>query len=436
VELAKGCEVFLNREMTAIVAISPRRCRPTGHIAIVAETTAQGTLIVKSNEQEIEVEMAAALSDIAVKAGDRVRWDPAACLAYERIEEAKESEYSLSQIPNVPMDAVGGQGENLRKLVGVLAAVLVDPAKAAEYGVNGRSTVLMIGKPGVGKTLMMQAAVTEISRITERVAQFFVVKPGEWESCLVGNTEKQIRNTFATVRRATEDGSLAILYLDEVDSIGRVRGHPQGHHSDKALNALLAELDGFVALKNVVVVSSTNRPDLIDSALLQRISEHEFHVRPPDMKGAKEIFSIHLRPSLPFSPNGAAASATRQEIIDTVVARIYSPNSPYAELCRLKFRDGKTRIISARDFASGRLFQQVCKAARLAAYQRELASGARGVGVGDIEEALASAMERVAANISIHNVRNQLPDLPTEVDVVAVEPIPRRVERSRQYLAD
>ncbi len=166
------------------------------------------------------------------------------------------------------------------------------------------------------------------------------------------------------------------------------------------------------------------------------MTDHEINVRPPDIKGAKAIFSIHLRPSLPFSPNGTMASATRQEIIETAVARVYSPNSPWAELCRLKFRDGKTKVVSARDLVSGRLFQQICGAAKLAAYQRELRGGQRGLAVCDIEEATASAMERLATNITLHNVRNQLPDLPTDVDVISVEPIPHRVDRPHRYIVE
>jgi acetolactate synthase regulatory subunit len=125
---------------------------------------------------------------------------------------------------------------------------------------------------------------------------------------------------------------------------------------------------------------------------------------------------------------------TRQEIIETAVSRIYSPNSGYAELCRIKFRDGKTRTVSARAFASGRLFEQICRAARLSAYQRELRTGQRGLQVCDMEEAVAAAMEKVSTTLTIHSVRNQLPDLPTDVDVVAVEPLVRKVSRPHRFL--
>jgi hypothetical protein len=93
-------------------------------------------------------------------------------------------------------------------------------------------------------------------------------------------------------------------------------------------------------------------------------------------------------------------------------------------------------VVWAREFTCGRLFQQICGAAKLAAYQRELRGGERGLIVCDIEEAVASAMERLASNVTIHNVRNQLPDLPTDVDVISVESIPHPVDRAHRYRVD
>ncbi len=154
------------------------------------------------------------------------------------------------------------------------------------------------------------------------------------------------------------------------------------------------------------------------------------------MKGAKEIFGIHLRATLPFDPNGQMAEATRREMIETAVSRIYHPNSPVAQICRLKFNDGKTRMVMAKDLACGRLIQQICGAAQLAAYQREMRGGEAGMTVGDIEEAIAATIERLATNITVHNARNQLADLPTDLTVISVEPIVRRVGRRGEYLVE
>jgi SpoVK/Ycf46/Vps4 family AAA+-type ATPase len=283
---------------------------------------------------------------------------------------------------------------------------------------------------------MVRAVVSEISRKSGKAARFFVVRPSEWESSLVGATERNIRDTFATLREAAQDGSLVVLFLDEIEGIGRTRGYAHNMFADKALAALLSELDGFTGREGIAVIATTNRKDLIDPALLSRLSDQEIHVRPPDRRGAEEIFAIHLKPPpcLPYNPNGTLATATRRRLIDTAVARIYDPNSPYAELCRLKFRDGKTtRLVAARDFASGRLFEQICRAARQAAFQRELETGQGGITVADMEDAIATAMERMATTLSVHNVHHHLLDLP-DLDVAAVERLPRKLAHPHHYL--
>ncbi len=264
-ELRKGCEVLLNKEMTAIVKCSPRR-RSTGEIATVVEKTSRGTVILKSREEDVEAELSEELREVELKAGERVRWEPAARIALDRVEESEAGRFLMGEVPKTSLAAVGGQDENVMKLMGILTAMLVDAKRAKEYGLNGRASILLVGPPGCGKTLMVRAAAGEISRMTGKAVRFFIVKPSEWESCLVGNTEKNIRTLFANLREATKDGSQAVLFLDEVDSIGRVRGHTQGYYSDKALNALLTELDGFAERDGVAVVATTNRKDLIDSA--------------------------------------------------------------------------------------------------------------------------------------------------------------------------
>jgi SpoVK/Ycf46/Vps4 family AAA+-type ATPase len=290
----------------------------------------------------------------------------------------------------------------------------------------------MVGPPGCGKTLMARVAVSEIARLTGKKCRFAVVKPAEFESPWVGQTQENIRQCFQSLREVGEDG-YAVLFMDEIEAIGRIRGGAVSHHSDKFLAAFLAELDGFADRKNVAIIAASNRKDLLDAALYERLSDLEINVGRPDMKGARAIFQIHLPASVPFYPNGELAKSTREELIDLAVSTFYSPNAGN-ELCTLRFRDGKQRIVVARELASGRLFENVCRTALRAAFLRDVRGGAAGVQLCDMQDATSQTIERMRTILTIHNAHAYLADLPQDVDVVSVEPIVRKVKQPHHYL--
>jgi proteasome-associated ATPase len=425
-----GDEVFLTHELNAILGKSPEP-RPRHGETAVFDRMDGDQLVLRHRDDQILAWPAQYMTAADLKTGDRVLWDRNTFLVYDVI--AKADPYALNELPDVRPEAVGGQDQILSRLLSVLTAVLVDPAKAALYGLAGKQSILMYGPPGCGKTLMARVAAARVGQLSGRKVRFFRVKPCEWESPWVGMTETHIRELFASLREAAHDG-LAVLFLDEVESMGRQRGGSHSRHDDDALAALLAELDGFEARGNVAVIAATNRKDLIDSALLERLSDVEVHVPRPDMRGARSIFSIHLPDSLPYSPNGELANTTRKEIIETAVARLYSPNSDAARLCTLRFKDGSVRNIAARELASGRLIEQMCRAARHAACLRDVNGGPPGVAVRDIEEAVESAVERLATTLTVRNVHSYLSDVPTDMDVVAVEPVSRKLKSPRRFM--
>jgi SpoVK/Ycf46/Vps4 family AAA+-type ATPase len=290
----------------------------------------------------------------------------------------------------------------------------------------------MYGPPGCGKTLIARVICAAISRTTGKPVRFAVVKPAEFYDPYVGVTEMNIRGCFSALREAAQESGLAVLFLDEIESVGRLRGSMVGHHSDRFLAALLAELDGFSRRDGVAVIAATNRKDLCDPALLERF-DVEIPVDRPDMRGAREIFEIHLPPALLYASNGQTALHTRRELIDRAVSRLYAPNAEN-DLCSIKFRDGKTRAVSARELMSGRSIEQICRAARQAAFQRHVAAKEAGLRVEDIDEAVAESIKRMAGALTPRNAHAHLHDLPQDVDVVSVEPIRRRVERKHRYM--
>jgi transitional endoplasmic reticulum ATPase len=147
--------------------------------------------------------------------------------------------------------------------------------------------ILLCGPPGTGKTMLAKAVATESE------ANFLSIKGPELLSKWVGESEKGVRETFRRAKQA----SPSIIFFDEIDAIAPRRGGDFGdtHVTERVISQLLTELDGLEELRNVVVLAATNRPDIIDSALLRpgrfdRIIE----IRPPNKEARKEIFKIHL----------------------------------------------------------------------------------------------------------------------------------------------
>ena len=300
--LVRGDEVFLNSEQNLIIAVSPDGPPSCGETAMFERCLPDGRLVLRHHD------------DPMVRGRLRPDWrtpsskpeTPCALIATSGWL-TKKSNWRLRgatcsmRCRTFRWTSVGGQSANLESLLSVLTMILVEPQCAAAYGLTGRNSILMVGPPGCGKTLMARVAVSEIGRLTGKKCRFAVVKPAEWESPWVGQTQENIRQCFQSLREVGEDG-YAVLFMDEIESIGRIRGGAVSQHSDKFLAALLAELDGFADRKNVAIICATNRKDLLDSALYERLSDLEINVGRPDMKGARAIFQIHLPESVPFHP--------------------------------------------------------------------------------------------------------------------------------------
>jgi ATP-dependent Clp protease ATP-binding subunit ClpA len=275
--LAAGDEVFLGKDLNVVTGKSPYGGPKCGETAFFERMTADGRCVLRWRDEEMVVDAASGLAVATLRSGDQVRWDRTAWLAFEKIERPVGQQFLLNEIPNVGRNQVGGQDRNLDLLLSALTAALTAPEKAMQYGLGGRKSILMIGPSGVGKTLMARVAAAEMTRLSGTDCRFGVVKPAEWESPWVGETQQNIRNCFKGLREAAAAGA-AVLFMDEIESIGRIRGGTAAHHADKFLAALLAELDGFTDRTGIAIIAATNRKDLVDPALLERLSDVEINV--------------------------------------------------------------------------------------------------------------------------------------------------------------
>ncbi len=431
--LRMGDEVFLNSDQNLLVRRAPWIAPRVGHTARFVRYADDDRVVISSRDEEIVAEASGDLREADLEEGDTVRWSPNLFLVREKIVRPPSRHYILDSTPRGSRSDIGGLNATFESLTAALSSTLVAPEIADKYHLTGRNAILMVGPPGCGKTLMARTSAAEIESLTDKQCHFAVVKPAEWENPYVGQTQAHIRDCFASLNQLSSDGSLVVLFLDEVEAIGRARGHVMGIHNDKFVAAFLAELDGFVERGNVAVIAATNRKDLLDPALLERLSDIEVRVPRPNREAANDIFSIHLPADMPFSPNGNASATTRQSIIDLAVSRFFDPNADNL-LCHARFRDGSARAIAARELISGRVIMQVCRDARFKAHYREMKSGESGVQVDDMDQAVQSTILRLSTVLTRHNIHSYLSDLPQDIAISSVEPVSHSLEAPSRYL--
>ncbi|MCL7389659.1 MAG: CDC48 family AAA ATPase [Thaumarchaeota archaeon] len=198
----------------------------------------------------------------------------------------------ILEIPNVKWEDVGDLQSVKQELKEAVEWPLKYPEVFKRLGIRPPRGILLYGPPGTGKTLLAKAVATESE------ANFISVKGPEVLSKWVGESEKAVREIF---RKARETAP-CIIFFDELDAIAPRRGlHADAGVTDRIVNQLLTEMDGIQTLKGVVVIGASNRPDILDPALLRPGRfDRVIYVPPPDADGRYQIFQIHTR-EMPLS---------------------------------------------------------------------------------------------------------------------------------------
>lgn len=205
--------------------------------------------------------------------------------------------------PTVTFNDVAGADESKQELAEVVE-FLKEPQKFIQLGARIPKGVLLVGPPGTGKTLLAKAVSGEAG------VPFFSISGSEFVEMFVGVGASRVRDLFDQAKRH----SPCIVFVDEIDAVGRQRGAGLGGSHDEreqTLNQMLVEMDGFDTDTNVIIIAATNRPDILDPALLRPGRfDRRVTLDRPDMKGREEILKVHIK-GKPLDPNVDLASLAR-----------------------------------------------------------------------------------------------------------------------------
>jgi len=226
-----------------------------------------------------------------------------------RMVEPSQMREVMVEVPQVSWGDIGGLDDTKDRLREMVEWPQKHPERFEKMGINAPKGILMYGLPGTGKTLLAKAVANESN------SNFISIKGPEVFSKYVGESEEAVREIFKKARQVAP----CILFIDEIDSIAPRRGGRSSDSGvgDRVVNQLLTELDGIESLEGVTVIAATNRPDMIDPAIMRpgRI-DRTMEVEIPELEARKNIFEVHTE-DMPVSDDvdmGELAEKTEDHV--------------------------------------------------------------------------------------------------------------------------
>jgi proteasome-associated ATPase len=375
-------------------------------------------ILVRDRETLLAVDLAHGLRDTVLKKGDTLGFDrDVAGLAYERLE-SPTSDHLFDENVTDDFAQLGGLESEIAYVKEAVDFQLRYPDLAEKYALKSKCGILLQGPPGNGKTRIARCTAGYVRQLfPDLPCRFMHVSGASDYSMWFGETERKIVERFDAVREAAADGIVVMLW-DEVDAVARRRGTDHGSGApDRILNTFLAQLDGVVPLKNVVMLFATNRSDTLDAAFLRPgRTDQKIEIPPPNRRAAASILRSYLGRGLPL-----AAANDSDVLVAAIVSRLFAPNGDYAEVAQVKLSDGRRLPVAGRDLLSGAMLENVVSLAARHAAVREAESGQEGLSEQDLATVLQDQIAGAASLLTRENVTSYVKSIPQDAQPIAVE---------------
>lgn len=382
--LKMGMRVLVNE---AFVIIGDLGFDTTGPVVKVAEVIGNDRLRVGSEHgvQSIVIKRSPQLARENLKSGDEVRVDSNYRVAVEVLARPHSDDYYLDNVPDLPWDKIGGQKEALQAIQDAIELPLLHKELFTKFQHTTPKGFLLYGPPGCGKTLIGKATAYNLTKklkeqTGEEMCEYFMhIKGPEILNMWVGESERMVREIFATAREKRKEGFMPFLFIDEAESIlGTRRASRYSNILSTLVPMFCTEMDGIDSLNEVVIILASNRADLIDPAILRpgRI-DRKIKVNRPTREGSHDIYKIYLTPDLPYDPalvkEAGGVPQAIERLVDGVVEAQFAKREENKFL-EVVLRSGRKETLYRGDLISGAIIASIVERAKGLAIKRAIAT--------------------------------------------------------------
>jgi proteasome-associated ATPase len=382
-KLKKGTRVLVNE---AFVIVGDLGFELAGPVTKITEVIGEDRLRVgdKHGTQSLVLQRSAELTRTALKQGDEVRVDSNYRMALEMMSTPGSHEHYLDAVPQLPWTKVGGQEQAISAIKDAIELPLLYPELFARFQHATPKGFLLYGPPGCGKTLIGKATAYNLTKqLREKGGgdtrdYFMHVKGPEILNMWVGESERMVREIFATAREKRWEGFMPFLFIDEAESIlGTRRASRYSNILSTLVPMFCSEMDGIDSLNDVVIILASNRADLIDPAILRpgRI-DRKIKVDRPNKEGAREIYRIYLTNDLPYDGALAKEAENIGAAIDKLIERFVDwqfARRDENKFLEVTLRSGRKEVLYRGDLISGAIIASVVERAKGRAIKRAIA---------------------------------------------------------------